>query len=254
MKLSAAVFSTSGTCMTRNEDNFLCGSQMADSDETDQCRAVETESDAVFAVFDGMGGEKDGHVISRICAEQLLKCEADCRDSHDAFYAEANRLTVAYMNEHGGQQSGSTAVLISFTKGQAFVTNIGDSRAYILRDGILSQLTEDHTAVRRLIRIGMLTPEEAAKDNRRHTLTQFIGIPESEFQISPFSAEPITPRTGDRFLLCSDGVHDTLDNDTLTKLLSDTKSDARTLAEHIVKTAMEHGSNDNVTALAVFVE
>ncbi len=253
MELFAAVFSTCGVCMPRNEDNFFCGSFTADGAQKEQSYACQISADSLFAVFDGMGGESDGHIISRLCADLLAAHPTEYRNDHALFYRDANRLTNQYIHRHGDIASGSAAVILSVCGCNAFISNIGDSRAYLLRDGRLCCLTEDHTAVQWLVRSGLMTKEQAAKDNRRHALTQYIGVPENEFAICPFLAKPIALREGDRFLLCSDGVHDTLDEAELASLLSGVPASASQSVRKIAENAILHGSKDNITALSIYI-
>jgi len=128
------------------------------------------------------------------------------------------------------------------------VANIGDSRVYLLRDGELTQLTDDHSLPQELLRQGRLTAEQAAIDPRRNIVTRVIGASYGE---GP-DIQNIIPYTGDRLLLCSDGLTDEVADPDIAKILRD-EPEPRDAADHLVAQALANGGSDNVSVVIIDV-
>src|SRR5205807_2467038 len=122
------------------------------------------------------------------------------------------------------------------------IANVGDSRAYLLRDGNLDLLTADHSVAEQMVRDGQLTPEEAAVHPQRHVLTRVIGMaPDVEVD-----AYPILPYRGDRYLLCSDGLINEVTDDQIASVLRRLEDPQETVNE-LVRLARSNGGHDNIT-------
>lgn len=252
--LNAAVCSDVGRVRQKNEDNFyLMGSVREDVSQPrrkDRCRCEIRES--LFAVADGMGGEANGEAASLMTVQSLHPCQFDAIHKTAAeSIRQANRLICQEIERNRGRRMGSTLAALYIDAGKAVCCNVGDSRGYLLRHGHLRQLTEDHTRVQQMVRMGMLTPEQAAGHKNRHILSQNIGIFEDEMVIEPAFSEPVALEQGDIFLLCSDGLTDMVTDPQIGKALN--TGTAAQMVRRLVKLALEHGGKDNVTALVVQV-
>ena len=151
-----------------------------------------------------------------------------------------------------GKRSGATLTTLLLADGEAYAANIGDSRCYLYRDSCLSRLSEDHTAVQRLIALGIIEPAEAKTHPERHRLTQHLGIFPDELIIQPHTVQlPVRP--GDRFLLCSDGLTDMLEEEDLSALLR-SQTAAPACAAALYQLAMQRGGKDNISVLLVGID
>jgi serine/threonine protein phosphatase PrpC len=224
------------------------------SENQDACGEFQGPSGArLLAVADGMGGHQGGATASRITIETLG--EVFVRDPdpsgetlREAFETANARVYQAAQEHPELHGMGTTCVALLFgTDGTAWVAHVGDSRAYLLRDGQLDPLTADHSTVGELVRAGKITPEEAAVHPRRNEILRSIGADTSvEVDVAP-----VEMRAGDQYLLCSDG---------LSGLVSDPEMGAVLLREGpeeatrtLVDLANERGGPDNVTVVVTAV-
>ena len=209
----------------------------------------------LFAVADGMGGYAGGDVASATAVEVLKRVFADdpTADGLEAGIVQAG-LAVQQKSKSDPdlRQMGTTlsaVALVDSPEGEVFaVAHIGDSRIYLLRDGELSQLTDDHTVPEDLKRAGQLSEEEAAVDPRRHIITRVLG-PSGEY--TP-DMQTLVPYHGDRLLLCSDGLTDELQDSQIAHVLRSV-ADPDEAARRLVEQANQHGGRDNVTVVVVDV-
>jgi protein phosphatase len=225
--------------------------------DTGNVRAVNedvllAEGDLV-AVADGMGGHVGGEVASRVGIEALRDSFVDdttldglVQAVHDANKAVWERAEA----EPGLHGMGTTIVAVALVsdggRKQLAVVNVGDSRAYLLHDGELSQLTRDHSLVADMVRAGAITAEDARTHPNRNVLTQVLGV-DPDIEPAVMVTDPIR---GDRILLCTDGLFDELTDDEIAALLAAT-SQAAEAADHLVQAAKDHGGHDNITAVVL---
>ena len=203
----------------------------------------------VWAVADGMGGHDHGDWASEriVAAIEAITPEDDfdamfqaCADAVHAANAE-----IFDTSQANGARMGSTVVGLVIAERRFAVLWAGDSRAYLLRDQMLVQLTRDHTQVQALIDRGLLSPEEAKTHPMSHVLAKAVGV-EPTLEIDAI-ADTVAP--GDIFLLCSDGLYGTLSEDEIKAILgTGTPADA---AEQLVARCLEIGARDNVTVVVV---
>lgn len=203
-----------------------------------------------WAVADGVGGSDHGAEASRLLVKALLQLpEASSLESHirnaRARLEEANEMLASHVLLQGS--AASTVVALLMHEGRAACLWSGDSRCYLLRDGVLYQCTRDHTLRQEKIDKGELTAPEAYRMIKGNIITSAIGggsvakIDEVRFSLRP----------GDRLLLCSDGLTNLLSGERLTKLLE--KGNARACAEHIRETLGDCAKPDDVTLVTVFL-
>ncbi|HEV3328064.1 MAG TPA: PP2C family serine/threonine-protein phosphatase [Acidimicrobiales bacterium] len=205
-------------------------------------------------IADGMGGYAGGEVAAAIAAEVVGArfLEDGSANGLEAAVAAANRQIFERGVEPGLEGMGTTlvaaAVVGSGPTVRVLVANVGDSRAYLLRDGTLRQLTEDHSVAAELVRLGRLEEDEGQEHPGRHVLTRALGV---DRDVAPDLIE-VEPQPGDRLLLCSDGLSNELDDDQILALLGvGEPSDA---ARSLVAAANAHGGLDNVTAVVADVD
>lgn len=255
LKITAAAQTHVGNVRANNEDNFyLCGHVRADVLQNEaEYRCLVRDRRFLAAVADGMGGEEFGELASLLAVQSLRPCIFDqIQDTALACIQQANSQICAEIEITGGRRVGSTLAALYIDNGKAQCCNIGDSRCYLLRNGVLRQLSTDHNKARRMVELGVLTPEQAAQHPSRHELTQHLGIFESEMVIEPAFSEMVEIQTGDVFLLCSDGLTDMVkETDLAARLAAGGTPEEQ--AEDLIRMALEQGGRDNVTALVIHV-
>lgn len=221
---------------------------------TDRGRVRELNEDAylaeppIFVVADGMGGYESGETASAAVVEQFA--EAGAGDITQEWITE--RLALANDRIRGGAGGGTTAagaVLVE-RDGQPYwlVFNIGDSRVYLSSGPDLRQISVDHSVVQELVDAGKLTPERARAHPERHIITKAVGTPDP-----PRPDFWLVPRqSGDRLLLCSDGVTGELDDEAIGEALRRPDS-AQDVADGMTARALEAGGRDNITCVVIDV-
>src|SRR6478672_4284167 len=173
----------------------------------------------IYVVADGMGGAQAGEVASRIAADAFDEDMGDGNPEEQLAERarEANRRIFERARadaSHSGMGTTLTGALLS--KDEVTIVHVGDSRAYLFRDGELRQLTRDHSLVEELRRRGQLTPEEAEDHPQRSIITRALG-PEPDVELDVHTHQA---RSGDVFLLCSDGLTSMIREDRLGAILS----------------------------------
>ena len=231
-RCQSGTFTHQGCVRGHNEDSFH----------------ADQES-GLWAVADGMGGHESGERASAVIVEELAG-GVGARAFDDACGEVADRIHRAngliYQEaEARGVQMGSTVVALYVDDRRFAIFWVGDSRAYLLRGGTLYQISRDHTQLQDMIERGFLAPEDAADHPMGHVLARAVGVaPEVEVDVIQDEVEP-----GDTFLLCSDGLHGCLGDDTIAAVLADPSIEAA--ARTLVDLTLEAGAPDNVTVVAV---
>ncbi len=223
-----------------NEDIFLV------SPEFDFCLAA-----------DGMGGAAAGEVASEIFARTAQdifsinpnRSEKDTLYRVQKAYVAANERILEHVSAHPDHKGmGCTAELLAFYEQNFFLGHIGDSRTYRLRDGMLEQLTEDHTLVQQQFQEGLISQDEIRNHPMRHVIFRAVGIKE-EMTIDLLKGKT---RPDDLFLLCSDGLSDMLEDQQIHEILcADTDIEHKT--ENLIESAKAAGGLDNITVVLVAI-
>ena len=215
-----------------------------------------------FLVADGMGGQSAGEQASEMAIELIVKqlvAQLDFDESSQKTVIETIDTIVAFANteiialaqlEPRFHNMGTTLVFVVAAAGQFYAGGIGDSRVYRLRNGDFEQLTTDHSLTQALVDAQTISPEEAVTHRYRNVLYRYLGSKEGGEGTSPAVFEPAT---GDRYLLCTDGVTDGVDDLTLEGLLA-VGDDPQPIAAAVVEAAVEGGSKDNITAVILLLE
>jgi serine/threonine protein phosphatase PrpC len=236
-----------------NEDNFFVDKKLR-----------------MFVVADGMGGHAAGEVASSLCVRKVHDILAGNRDLLDRFHGgdkAVSRSDVLRVLEHAVQTScsaiyerakrepekrgmGTTCSLLLLAGDRGFIAHVGDSRIYLMRQGQVHQLSDDHSLVNELVRRGKLKLEEVDSSpykDYKNAVTRAVGVYESvDVDTLDFDVLP-----GDQFLLCSDGLHAYLDDEKINRVIAD--ADVKTITKELIDIANRGGGHDNITNVFVRV-
>ncbi len=253
-----------GRTRDHNEDTFL----VADLGSDEPVRASRRQEVSLgdrgmlFLVADGMGGAAAGEIASEMAAVAIHRHLADgwatvVVPSEEAF-AEALRRAVEGANQELHDYAvghpevrgmGTTATVVGLWHDRLYLAQIGDSRAYLIRDGHARQLTRDQSLTQRLVEVGELTEEEAEASERRNIILQALG-PDSDIHVD-LSWQML--QRGDLLILCSDGLSSVVRRDDIAAVARDA-GDVQQICERLVDMANERGGPDNITVVAVRFE
>src|SRR5262249_3017837 len=212
----------------------------------------------LFLVADGMGGQERGEQASGMAADIIprvvqdrLAANDDASEALQRALAEANEAIIqAGRSQPEGRRMGTTAVLALHRADRVYIASLGDSRAYLIRGDQVEQLTVDHSVAQALVANGALSPEDARHSPLQHMLHKFLGCAGME---DGADVTPFPPQAGDRLLLASDGLTNHVEADDL-RAGARAYAKPQDWADHLVQTALERGSRDNVTCIVVAFE
>jgi protein phosphatase len=236
---------------------------------TDRGRRRPTNEDSVrtcddlnfFMIADGVGGNRSGEIASQSALDALEKFirhnPPEWLGSRDEIFRYF-RAAVTYVNqfiiklsEVKPQYAGmATTLAFAYIRdNEMYVANVGDSRVYLAHGDMIQQITDDHTYVNDLVKMGAITKDEAHMHARKNVITRAIGA-NANNEPDCFS---VPLEVGDRVLLCTDGLYDEVDDETMLKVLASTDDMSR-CAERLVSMANENGGNDNISVICVDLE
>ncbi|TDI13585.1 MAG: Stp1/IreP family PP2C-type Ser/Thr phosphatase [Acidobacteria bacterium] len=222
----------------------------------------------LFAVADGMGGHAAGEVASRIAIQSIVEfvqltsqnldttwpCEYDTKLSTDgnllrtAIWLSNQKICEAVKETAAYKDMGTTVVAVLVSKDmKATVAHVGDSRAYLLRDGEIRQITSDHSWVNEQCKQGFLTPEDAKRHPFRNVVTRALGSRRDV--MVDLAEEQLQP--GDRVLLCSDGLNSMLDDAAILDAAGNAGDDLEQACRDLIAAANDRGGDDNITVVLV---
>jgi serine/threonine protein phosphatase PrpC len=228
--IASSAHTDTGRRRRRNEDAFVC-------------------EPPLFAVADGMGGAQAGEVASRLAAESLREQELGELSSPEQtveLIREANRRVYAYSSENASARGMGTTMTVALVEGSVVtIGHVGDSRAYLLRDDQLTQLTQDHSLVAELVRSGRLSAKEAESHPRRSVITRALGT-DSEVEVDVLS---LRAQDRDVFLLCSDGLTSMVSDEEIARLLLSARDDLDDAGKKLIAAANQAGGEDNITVV-----
>jgi protein phosphatase len=267
VRIDVSALTHPGLVRSNNEDQFFV-TRLSRSLETMLTSLPEGEVPAradevnyVMVVADGMGGHAAGEVASRMAVSALVSLAMQVPDwifrvddQHAPELVRRARETVqqigAAITERGQwndglQGMGSTLTAARSLGRDLLIAHVGDSRAYLMRAGRLERLTKDHTYAQRLVDLGALDPREVATSRMRHILTNALGGRDVHVDVD---VDLLRLEHGDRLLLCSDGLTDLVDDDTIAGTLAATTSSANACTA-LVQLALDRGGRDNITVI-----
>jgi protein phosphatase len=203
----------------------------------------------LFAIADGMGGAQAGELASSLAAGAVREDEAAAGSGERRvaeLIQEANRRVYERSSQDAAASGMGTTMTVAFV-GEANVAfgHVGDSRAYLIRDGKLEQLTEDHSLVAELVRSGKLSPEEAETHPQRSVITRALGT-DPDVDVDTFSIETAP---GDLFMLCSDGLTSMVEDDVILRTIEKNRDNLQTAAKALIRAANKGGGEDNITVV-----
>lgn len=245
LRLDVAQLTDVGRKREHNEDN------MAYVIPKDQ--QVMTKKGALFIVADGMGGHAAGEVASEIAVDTVSNAYYQ-EDSNDiaASLLYAIRRANAAIHQRAAENMlrsgmGTTCVATVLRGNRAYIANVGDSRAYLVRDGKVRQVSQDHSWVAEQVRAGLLSEDQARTHAQRNVITRCLGT-QAEVEVDVFSEQM---EDGDTLVLCTDGLSGLISDEELTKIVNAFLPQESVY--HLVERANENGGPDNITAIVVHI-
>jgi len=238
--MKAASMTDPGRVRKTNEDNFFAD-----------------EALGLFIVADGMGGHAGGEVASHVAIatiSELMKAALTVGDADALIRSAIDQANTAIRHQAEADPTlhgmGTTLVL-AFCRGDAIhLAHLGDSRAYLIHDGSIQRLTEDHSLVAQMVRSGQLSAEEAPRSHLRNVVTRSLGnqkLTEPDLAVVEWNA-------GDYLLLCSDGLTNMVEESDLRSLISAGGADLQRSCQQAIDRANQNGGRDNITAVLAYHE
>jgi len=243
-----------GKVRDHNEDNYLIDKKLS-----------------LFVVADGMGGHAAGEVASRLAVESIERHMAGAPQADQTAPSEvstqtfdaglpaparkvitairmANQEIVRSVRHDASMRGMGTTVVLAYIQGRrAYIGSVGDSRAYLVRDDEITQLTDDHTFVNEQVRAGTLTPAEARRHPARNILTRAVGSSEEvDADVVEHDLE-----AGDLILLCSDGLTTMIEDDDILEVVRRNGGDPQRACRALIDLANDRGGDDNITAVLI---
>ena len=204
----------------------------------------------IFVAADGMGGAAAGEVASKILVDTVKNFLANVSEPLDEkvlskAILKSNAAILREAKENPNLRGmGTTATILHIYKNQAYFAHVGDSRLYRLKNSALEQMTLDHSYVESLVRSGELTPAQAKVHPMKNILTQAVGAMEDiQVETGNFKVDG-----GEKFLLCTDGLTNMVDDDDIKNILIESNNPA----EDLINAALDNGGHDNVTAIVIY--
>ncbi|NLP15145.1 MAG: serine/threonine-protein phosphatase [Clostridium sp.] len=267
IKVEADAYTHRGLIRDKNEDNFFLDGIFIDENQSNNCAKFsisKSSEEYIFAVCDGMGGQKYGEKASFAAVKILKKLHEKITESPGkkdietiirclkSYVSKANEY-IYDMSVKKGSPIGTTFACLTISGNKAVALNLGDSRVYLIRKGEIKRLTTDHTEAERLIRLGALTRESALTHNSRHRLYRYFGISPSEGILEADFSDIIEIEKDDKFLICSDGLTDTIEEQALLQIARGKMKNSEICAS-FVKEALNRGGDDNITSILINIK
>ncbi len=215
----------------------------------DACYIPQRAKGIYAIVADGMGGHNAGEVASRIVVDTFklylkgMKPQHVTEDVLQSAFSAANERVLADAEKNPGRSGmGSTATAAVFFGSHAMIGHVGDSRAYLYHEGVLKQITQDHSYVQMLLNLGYISPQQAAGHPQKNIITRAVGT-DAQLKADIFHADLCS---GDCLLLCTDGLNTMVSDKRIAEILGGGYKEA---AERLVNAALEGGGVDNVTVV-----
>ncbi|HEX6175196.1 MAG TPA: Stp1/IreP family PP2C-type Ser/Thr phosphatase [Candidatus Binatia bacterium] len=247
-----------GLVRTNNEDSFLIATPTRDfaNENPAELSGIIPQNGTMFIVADGMGGAQAGEVASRMAVETVGRNFINALEKQAVLDQQslitALTETIREANElifQQGQKNtelngmGTTLTAATVFGSTILFAQLGDSRAYLARKGVISQMTKDQSLVAQMVASGSLTPEEAKTHPQRNVILQALGI-QNQVEVAITLAEL---RRGDQIVLCSDGLSGKVDVEEIREFLE--KFEPKAACQGLVRMARERGGEDNITVI-----
>ena len=240
--LEAACACNIGLTRKNNEDNFLFNNYFLEERNSGLEDVLVLSSDLskplTFGVFDGMGGESAGETASYIAAKTFAENNTA---SLSDICKIANEKVCFFSKEYGIRSMGSTVAVLRVSKENVSLVNLGDTKIYHWNE-TLKQKSVDHTDVERVKELNL---------KRKPFLTQHLGVFPEDFAIEPYT-EVIKASSGDRFIICSDGLTDMVNVETIERIVKIEKT-PKACVKSLMNLALRYGGRDNITIISLFI-
>ncbi len=221
----------------------------------------------LYVVADGMGGHASGEVASRLAVETMAEffrmTAADqemtwpFKEDKTLVY-DQNRLSTAIkvanlrvweMSQSDARYAGmgTTVVAMSAGPGGAYMAHVGDSRGYLMRDGRLTQVTEDHSLLNDYLKVHKLTPEEIEHFPHKNVIVRALGMKSTVL----VESQKLSPRPGDIYMLCSDGLSGMIDDRDMEETIAGGHDDLEAISQKLISQANRNGGQDNITVILI---
>lgn len=225
MKILYYAITDSGKERKENQDRYIVPSESPASGVSEI-----TELPAIFAVFDGMGGEEHGGEAAQIALEAVKRISDYNSCDLKRMNHIINNVLCRYMKENGIERMGTTSAFLKIKDEMAVACNVGDSSTYRFSEGRVYKLTESHS-----MNLGA-----------KRVLTQHLGIPQEEMILEPYGCR-CDFRKGDVFLLCTDGLTDMVEEKRIFEIIA--ASEFESMGQSLIDEALKNGGRDNVTVI-----
>jgi PPM family protein phosphatase len=247
-----------GLIRTNNEDSFLIATPTSGfaNHNPAEFNGIMPENGTMFIVADGMGGAQAGEVASRMAVDTVARNFINGLDKKEPLdqqtlisaltetIQQANELIFQEAQKNSECNGMGTTITAATVYGTTiFFAQLGDSRAYLARKGVISQMTKDQTLVAQMVASGSLTPEQAKSHPRRNVILQALGI-QGQVDVAISLAQL---RRGDQIVLCSDGLSGKVDPEEIKEFLE--RFEPKAACQELVRMARERGGEDNITVI-----
>ena len=235
VKTDTCSISDTGLIRKENEDNM---------------GYAATPNGDVFVICDGLGGHAGGKVASSVAVESIVdyfsrEKKENVYHAIDEAIRYANQKIIEKAREEPALEGMGTAIVLTvIQEDKTYIAHVGDSRIYLFSDNCLYRVTTDHSLVQQMVDSGMLTPEEAETHPKKNIISRALGITEN---VDPeIAQDPLLLKNGDVLLMCTDGLSDMLDDQTIHSVLMK-HDNVRNAGDELLKLALEAGGKDNIT-------
>lgn len=248
--ISAAMCCAPGNVRTNNEDAYYFNGTYTSKETMDLFAENHNDFDidhCLFAVCDGIGGQKDGEEASYTAVSQLRTCH-DLLTTSSFNEAVGHWIQETNTNIVNTTHGGCTLAMVYIDNKGINIAHVGDSRVYCLHENNLIRLTKDHSKMQLLIDAGLLTAEEAQTHPQRHMITRYLGMKKENGPCIPTISRSLPLADGERYLICTDGLTDMLSDTTIQSIMKYSKS-TKDCVKQIYTAAMDAGGRDNITII-----
>lgn len=252
-----SISTDAGLVHNDNEDNFSINGKTRPFEKSTMniCGSL-SDDPLLLAVYDGMGGEEKGEVASSIAAEsscslfdELNKSEViQYPDIVNVYVDKTNAEICHQLSNTGSSRGGTTFAMVYVKDGIIYPFSLGDSRIYLLVNGELLQISEDHTLAMKKYKANIYTLEEAENSMDSHKLTLFLGVDVDGNGLSAQWYRPFNMPKSGKLLLCSDGLYDMCSKEEITDIMLNSKENT---ASELVRSAVKKGGTDNITCIVL---
>lgn len=251
MKVLYEAVTTFGPNRRKNQDNYYLNGLIKETDN-EQRRDVSASQYQMYALCDGMGGETSGDKAAELAVLALREDFSDCKGIDlQNYIKKANKRICEYQQTYGIHM-GTTFAGMYIENKHLTAINLGDSRIYRIDETGINQISKDHNEYQTMIDAGIEFTEQAAK-RAKSRLTQFLGMENEEIELEPQVYENSAVSVGESYLICSDGLSDTLSDEEIEKTMLSCDPVKDNICEILIKQAEQKNAKDNMTAIRLHI-